>query len=104
MRTTCIVCLLFLIAFSALGLSHKKAAKLKGNTSPSNNYVESIAANINYDDDTTVNGALNALVDVEGSDEHSASHSEQYSKEEHHDSQKIDISINFNIALDDSSN
>ena len=100
MRKLLIVAILGLFGLSAQGLSHQKAAKLRGNnpTSSTKDIETEIAANLIDDSDKNLNLGLNGVVGYENEHEKSDSESFAYSKEEHHDSQKIDISINFNVG------
>jgi len=97
MRTILVVAMIALFALSAQALSHKKATKLRG-IGNTGDFLQDTNLNANVDPNLIANVGLNGLGDIEKEDEKSASWSCAYSKEKHHDSQKIDISINFNIG------
>ena len=100
MRKLFVVAILGLFGLSANGLTTRTGLlKGTGNTQPTTTTKETeIAVNFIKDNDTLVNLGLNGLVGYEAEAERSASHSFDLSKEDHHNSQKIDISINFNVG------
>ena len=102
MRTILVVAIIALFALSAQALSHKKAAKLRG-VGNTGDYVKDTNLNANVDPNLIANVGLNGLGDIEKESEKSDSFSNHFSKENHHDSQKVDISIHFNIGGDSSS-
>ena len=102
MRKLLIAAILGLFGLSAHGITHKKAAKLRG--SPyGGDVVKDTNVNANANNDFIANVGLNGLGNIEKEDEKSASWSDNFSKERHHDSQKVDISISFNIGGDSDS-
>ena len=102
MRKLLIAAILGLFGLSAHGITHKKAAKLRG--SPyGGDLVKDTNVNANVNPDFIGNVGLNDLGNIEKEDEKSASWSDNFSKERHHDSQKVDISISFNIGGDSDS-
>ena len=104
MRKLLVVAILGLFGFSA------QAGKLRSVPAypyyingDSGDLVKNTDINANVDSDFVLNLGLNGLGNIEKESEKSASHSCDYSAEKHHDSQKIDISINFNVGGGDSS-
>ena len=97
------VCLLALLGSS---LAAKNKLRAEGYVVPTYNNGDEVfntALNANVDPDLVANLNANGVLDVEKEHEKSWSYANSYSAESHKDSQQVDISIHFNIDLDDRS-
>jgi len=100
------VAILGLLGMNAVeGLSHKNGFLKAASAKLANpEEIEEIKAwNKNNDDNFVGNLGINGLNEFDMENEKSFSHSGDFSAEKHHDSQKVDISIHFNIGGDSSS-
>ena len=97
------VCLLALFG-SSLAAKTKTNLRAEGYvpTYSNGDTIIDTALNANYDPDLVANLNANGVLDVEKEHEKSWSYANSYSAESHKDSQQVDISIHFNINLDDS--
>ena len=89
------VCLLALFGSTLAGKLRSKGVFDNGNQDISTNVNANIAPSL------VANLGVNGLLDIEKEHEKSWSYANSYSAESHKDSQKVDISIHFNIDLSD---
>jgi len=90
------ICLLALIGST---LAAKTKMRSKGFLETGDQIVDT-AVNANFNDDVIINPGINAALDIEKEASKSFSGSNKYSEDLNSDSQEIDVSINFNVDLD----